>query len=210
MATVRVPILNLFSGVARQPSAKRLTSELQEVDNAILTLERSAEKRPSLEFVHGGSSGGFLGSWVAHSSPSSGSPDLVDDIAYFFFDKNTVERYIIVVNRGVAHGSSDLIKIFKFREYTAEDLETETPDHWPHLRLGDVIVEEAFDSSQTQTIGFTDVSAPYTGNTHYVPNSTLPAPWNTARVDDIWEYVAWNPEGKPARDCLKALSLIHI
>jgi len=204
MATVRVPILNLFSGVARQPSAKRLTSELQEVDNAILTLERSAEKRPSLEFIHGGSSGGFLGSWVAHASPNSNNPDLVDDIAYFFFDKSTVERYIIIINRGVDSGSTDLIKIFKFREYTTDDLETTTPDHWPHLNVGDIIIEEAFDSNQSQTITFSDVTTPYTNNNHYIPDSTLPSPWNTKRVDDIWEYVKWNPEGKPARDCLKA------
>ena len=57
MPTVRVPILNLFSGVARQPSSKRLTSELENIENAILTFERSAEKRPPLEFIHGGGAG---------------------------------------------------------------------------------------------------------------------------------------------------------
>jgi hypothetical protein len=88
MGNVRIPVQNLFGGVARQPASKRLASELEEIDNAILTLERSAEKRPPLEFVHGGGTGGLV--------EGLGNEDTIasDDMAYFFFDKTDNNRLI--------------------------------------------------------------------------------------------------------------------
>ena len=219
MATVRVPIMNLFSGVARQPSSKRLTSELQNVENAILTLERSAEKRPPLEFIHGGGVGGFLDNSLFVSDAGTDSPD---DIAFFFFDKTESERYIIIVNRGVPHPSTDeaaskgLIRIFKFKDLGAN---TTPPEQSPisgkqKVRTGDCVIERVFDydgtTSTNQTVDFDRVDGTkagypdYTDHDIYVPDSNLASPWDSTRVDDIWEYCKWNPDGKPARDTLKA------
>lgn len=217
MATVRVPIMNLFSGVARQPSSKRLTSELQNIENAILTLERSAEKRPPLEFIHGGGAGGFLDNSLFISDVAT-TP--VDDVAYFFFDKNINERYIIIIDRSVAHGSEDLIRIFKFMDV---GLETTPNASSPmaesqKVRTGDCIIERVFqgtsDYNQEMNWNKMDGSASgypdYTDIDMYYPNNEAEGdnpddiPWANTRIDDVWEYVKWNPEGKAARDCLKA------
>ena len=205
MPTVRVPILNLFSGVARQPSSKRLTSELENIENAILTLERSAEKRPPLEFIHGGGAGGFLSNSLFISDKATNLPD---DIAYFFFDKNEIERYVIIVNRNVPHGSTDMIKIFKFKEVVAG---SETPAaNSPMLgkqkvRAGDCIIEEVFSPTQTQDLDFTKVNGQAAGYINYDANTIYePVANSGVYIDDIWEYVKYNPGNKPARDTLKA------
>tara|TARA_R100000458_G_scaffold59948_1_gene73132 strand:+ start:6623 stop:10336 length:3714 start_codon:yes stop_codon:yes gene_type:complete len=217
MATVRVPIMNLFSGVARQPSSKRLTSELQNIENAILTLERSAEKRPPLEFIHGGGAGGFLDNSLFISDAATAP---VDDVAYFFFDKNINERYIIIVNRSVAHGSEDLIKIFKFMDVGSNTTPSESSPmvESQKVRTGDCVIERVFEGTNTydQSIVWDKVDGSLTGYPDYTdinmyyPDNTAEGdnpdgtPWDDTRVDDIWEYVKWNPNGKPARDCLKA------
>ena len=207
MATVRIPIMNLFSGVARQPSSKRLTSELQNIENAILTLERSAEKRPPLEFIHGGDVGGFLSNSM-FVGDTVASP--VDDVAYFFFDKTLTERYIIILNRAAA--GSGLLKIFKFHDVGAST----TPgagsamEGKQKVRTGDCVIERVFDNTGDNVIDFGRVDGTvtgypdYDGNDIYLPDTNAVAPWNTTRIDDIWEYCKWNPEGKPARDTLKA------
>ena len=210
MATVRVPIMNLFSGVARQPSSKRLTSELETVDNAILTLERSAEKRPPLEFIHGGQVGGFIG------AVGTTVADPINDIAYFFFDKTETDRYIVIINRTATHpgnaassgDSNNLIRIFKFREFTSDD-SAEGYDFSQNLRVGDIVIEEALTGGASQTINYSAVQdmgsgyPNYTGTNLYKPDTSAPGGWGSTYVDDIWEYVKWNPEGRPARDTLK-------
>lgn len=204
MATVRVPIMNLFSGVARQPSSKRLTSELQNIENAILTLERSAEKRPPMEFIHGGDAGGFLSNSLFIGDAASADPD---DIAYFFFDKTLTERYIIIVNRGVAHESSNLLKIFKFKEVGTSTV----PEAGPmvdvqKVRTGDCIIERVFEgtSATDQTIDLTRVNGDAAGYPDYTDNDIYLPTVGGDRLDDIWEYCKWNPDDKPARDTLKA------
>ena len=204
MATVRVPIMNLFSGVARQPSSKRLTSELQNIENAILTLERSAEKRPPMEFIHGGDAGGFLSNSLFIGDAASADPD---DIAYFFFDKTLTERYIIIVNRGVTHESSDLLKIFKFKEVGTSTV----PEAGPmvdvqKVRTGDCIIERVFEgtAATNQTIDLTRVNGEKEGYPDYTDNDIYLPTIGGYRLDDIWEYCKWNPDDKPARDTLKA------
>lgn len=49
--TARIPIHSLSGGVARQAPSKRLPSEVEEADNVVLSLERSAEKRPPFSHI---------------------------------------------------------------------------------------------------------------------------------------------------------------
>jgi hypothetical protein len=49
--STKIPIFTLSGGVSRQPQSKRLPSEAQNMDNALVSLERSFEKRPGFETV---------------------------------------------------------------------------------------------------------------------------------------------------------------
>ena len=49
--TTRIPINSLSGGVARQAPSKRLPSEVENADNVVLSLERSAEKRPPFSHI---------------------------------------------------------------------------------------------------------------------------------------------------------------
>ena len=48
---VRMSIPTLSGGVGRQAPTKRAVNEAQDIDNALVTLERSVEKRSPLQFI---------------------------------------------------------------------------------------------------------------------------------------------------------------
>jgi len=49
--STKIPIFTLSGGVSRQPQSKRLPSEAQNMDNALVSLERSFEKRPGFKTI---------------------------------------------------------------------------------------------------------------------------------------------------------------
>lgn len=51
MGQINIPIPTLSGGIGRQSPTKRLSSEVEEMENCLLTPERSAEKRPPLTRV---------------------------------------------------------------------------------------------------------------------------------------------------------------
>lgn len=57
-ASTKLPIFTLSGGVSRQAQSKRLPTEAQNMDNALISLERSFEKRPGFEVV---TQNGFTG-----------------------------------------------------------------------------------------------------------------------------------------------------
>lgn len=57
-ASTKLPIFTLSGGVSRQAQSKRLPTEAQNLDNALISLERSFEKRPGFEIV---TQNGFTG-----------------------------------------------------------------------------------------------------------------------------------------------------
>jgi hypothetical protein len=57
-ASTKLPIFTLSGGVSRQAQSKRLPTEAQNIDNALISLERSFEKRPGFEIV---TQNGFTG-----------------------------------------------------------------------------------------------------------------------------------------------------
>ena len=50
-SSTRIPIFSLSGGVSTQPPSKRTPLEAENLDNALITLERSAEKRPGFSIV---------------------------------------------------------------------------------------------------------------------------------------------------------------
>jgi hypothetical protein len=96
MAFARLPINSLSGGVGRQAPTKRLATEAENIDNCLVTLERSIEKRPPLSKVSIENTSYFQESNI---TPPTGL-DFNDDNLYFhFLDIDGYNRYCIIVNR---------------------------------------------------------------------------------------------------------------
>ena len=82
----RIAIPTLSGGVGRQASNKRLPSEAENLNNCLVTLEKSVEKRPAMEFI--------AGSDLFYEEESSGSDDLPAPGSLLFnFLSDGVTRY---------------------------------------------------------------------------------------------------------------------
>ena len=113
MANTVITITTLTGGVGRQDPIKRLTTEVEEMDNCLLTLEKSAEKRPPfsavIERVGSGTSPfnylsvpfvdpvqTFVGPNALNGLPSGFNPD---NLYFHFTDIDGYNKYCIIVNR---------------------------------------------------------------------------------------------------------------
>ena len=95
-----IRINSLSGGVARQAPSKRMPTEVQEADNVMLSLERSAEKRQPV--VH-----------VSCEGPQ-GTLNIVedsDDLIYYYYDLDGTNKQIIVVNPAAA-ALNQVVQIF--------------------------------------------------------------------------------------------------
>ena len=103
MSLTRLPINTLSGGVGRQAPTKRLTSEAENIDNCLVTLEKSVEKRPPLsrveyyvdEVTPSGSS--YLP--LANLDPTAGLSYNTDNLYFHFLDIDGFNRYCIIINR---------------------------------------------------------------------------------------------------------------
>ena len=60
MPQVKIPIQTLNGGVSTRHSTKRLPKEVEKADNVLLTVNRSAEKRPPITHITTSAEGDFL------------------------------------------------------------------------------------------------------------------------------------------------------
>lgn len=103
MPLTRLTINTLSGGVGRQAPSKRLTSEAENLDNCLVTLEKSVEKRPPLSAVETSTNDVYLD--VANITPPttftpSGTTNFNTDNLYFhFLDIDGNNRYCIIINR---------------------------------------------------------------------------------------------------------------
>lgn len=104
MPLARLQINTLSGGVGRQAPTKRLTSEAENLDNCLVTLEKSVEKRPPLSMVASGASQCYLN--VSNLTPlttfagSGGATNFAIDNLYFhWLDIDGFNRYCIIINR---------------------------------------------------------------------------------------------------------------
>ena len=110
MANTVITITTLTGGVGRQDPIKRLTTEVEEMDNCLLTLEKSAEKRPPfsavIERVGSGTSPfnylsvpfvdpvqTFVGPNALNGLPSGFNPD---NLYFHFTDIDGYNKYCII------------------------------------------------------------------------------------------------------------------
>jgi len=138
---VRLPINSLSGGVSTQPTTKRLVTEVQEAENVMLSLERSAEKRPPLVRIEGGQTNSALNIPMVQNT----DVDLADDNLYFHFvDVDGYRKYCIVINRSgfeqvslvgndiVPPSTKNLISVFRIEptEWIQERV------HWEDIDRG--------------------------------------------------------------------------
>jgi hypothetical protein len=97
MAFIRLPINSLSGGVGRQSPTKRLTTEAENIDNCLVTLERSAEKRPPLSSVNTGLGGAYLD--IPFLNPPLNLNFNLDNLYFHFLDIDGFNRYCIIINR---------------------------------------------------------------------------------------------------------------
>lgn len=108
MPTVRVPIQSLNGGVSRRESSKRLPQEVENADNVLMTVERSAEKRPPLTHIKTNMEGDFL------NMPNviAGEGFNPDHLYFHFIDVDGINRYCIVINRAVTE-TNLMVRVFR-------------------------------------------------------------------------------------------------
>jgi hypothetical protein len=103
MTLARLSINSLSGGVGRQAPTKRLNSESENIDNCLVTIEKSIEKRPPLSFVSSGSNACYLN--VNNLNPvttfsNGGATNFNPDNLYIhWLDIDGYNRYCIIINR---------------------------------------------------------------------------------------------------------------
>lgn len=98
-----IPIRSFRDGVGRQAPSKRLPTEAEDLENVLVTLENSAEKRPGTEFLQctDGGNPTFNGDLELPGS---------DDLFHYWFELTPSETYLITVDYT---GAGDLLYVSK-------------------------------------------------------------------------------------------------
>lgn len=105
---IRIPINSLSGGVGRQAPSKRTMTEAQDIDNALVTLERSVEKRPGTS---------VLPSFTSTGQPvSNGELGLPNnrDLVYNWFEVSDSLRYLLVIDYQATASTDTLMYLFKY------------------------------------------------------------------------------------------------
>ena len=118
----RIAIPTLSGGVGRQASNKRLPSEAENLDNCLVTLEKSVEKRPPLEFIKGSDSFYTEETSVTDDKPAPGSllfnllsddsrykPTTDDDIFFKWISIDADDKFLIAINFSLTLSDSSFI-----------------------------------------------------------------------------------------------------
>ena len=107
--TTNIPIYTLSGGVGRQAPSKRLPSESQELLNALVSVERSVEKRPGTDLM-----GINLGA-AGYSGENLGLPS--DGVFEFFWHSLSDDaRYLIIIDRSADTEPNKLFYTFFYNQ----------------------------------------------------------------------------------------------
>jgi hypothetical protein len=131
----RIAIPTLSGGVGRQAPTKRSLNEAQNLDNVLVTLERSVEKRPPTNFIQRFSNANLttLDTSLTDSRLSLANSTVTADYGFFWFQISEEQRYLIAIDYSSTSSSDDYIQIFKvtkdgFYECTIDGTD-ETDNH---------------------------------------------------------------------------------
>ena len=119
-SNTRIPILSLSGGVSRQPQTKRLSSEAENIDNALISIERSFEKRPGFEIVNQNTFTGNIDFSTSISTTQridlfpledSGSTDYW----FYWFNINDTSRFLIVIDYKATTNNQVILRVFQLK-----------------------------------------------------------------------------------------------
>jgi hypothetical protein len=99
MQPVNIPIYTLSGGVSRQPDSKRTPFEAEELDNCMISLERSLEKRPGFTVLSG------IGGYNLNFLPINVNPH------FTWYQVDRTKRFLIIVDRNATIATSNLFYI---------------------------------------------------------------------------------------------------
>ncbi len=158
----RISIPTLSGGVGRQASNKRLPSEAENLNNCLVTLEKSVEKRPAMEFIAGSDLFYSEESTGADDFPAPGSllfnllsdnvtryqPTAEDDILFKWISIDSDNRFLIAINYSLSLDNSAIFtrdekrkfitvwklnKTNKRMDLQSFDFDSLTLDHYNYL-----------------------------------------------------------------------------
>lgn len=104
-SSVRLPIYTLSGGVSTQAQSKRLPSESSILDNVLLSIERSIEKRPGFNILPQSIATGSISNFEAISNderfdlyPLEELSTIENDYLFYWFTINEANRFLIAIN----------------------------------------------------------------------------------------------------------------
>jgi len=122
-ASTKIPVYSLSGGVSTQPPTKRLPLEAEALDNALISLERSFEKRPGFEIIPQES---FIGNNQTNYTNRLDLYRLYDktniDIYWTWFTINDDNRFLIGIDYNAKETNSILFYVYKLNENTWVDI----------------------------------------------------------------------------------------
>jgi len=104
--STRIPINTLSGGVGRQAPSKRLPTEAQNIDNALVTLEKSISKRSGWQLI-GSNISNWKRGWTFDIDPSN------KDLWFTWFDIAENARYLIIIDYNATSESQQLLWVFR-------------------------------------------------------------------------------------------------
>jgi hypothetical protein len=99
-----IPILTLSGGVSRQPASKRTPFQAENLDNCLVSLERSVEKRPGFSVLSG------VGTYNLSFLPATVDPH------FTWFQLDRENRYLIIVDRSATQAAKTLFYVMRITE----------------------------------------------------------------------------------------------
>lgn len=102
-------ILTLSGGVSRQPAAKRSPYQAENLDNCLVSLERSVEKRPGFSVLPG------VGSYDLSFLPASVDPH------FTWFQLDRANRYLVIIDKNAVKSTDKVMYAIKVDEDSWED-----------------------------------------------------------------------------------------
>lgn len=96
-----IPIYTLSGGVSRQPPSKRTPFQAEDLDNCLVSLERSVEKRPGFSLLPG------VGAYDLSFLPTNSDPHFT----WFQLDRDN--RYLVIINRNAVNSTDKILYVIK-------------------------------------------------------------------------------------------------
>jgi hypothetical protein len=113
---IRVDIPSFSGGVGRSSPTKRIPSESENVDNFIVSLEHSAEKRRGVELLEQMDVDDLIGRLASVSEEHDDEDIAKKDLWYHWFLVSSTTKYLIIIDYKASAAGSQLLWVYKVNE----------------------------------------------------------------------------------------------